>query len=57
MDKEELEKFLKKVDSLECTEKDFILYWTQIKKLPYEDAKKFYPIHMDEISRIKFDLR
>jgi hypothetical protein len=57
MDKEELEKFLKRVDSVDCTEQDFIFYWTQIKKKSLEEAKEYYPIHMDQMSRIKFDIR
>lgn len=57
MEKDELEKFLKKVRSVECTEQDFIYYWTQIKKRPLREAKKFYPIHIDEIHRAFFDIR
>lgn len=56
MTEKELKVFFDKLDSLDCTEEDFIYYWTQIKKHPLEEAKEFYLIHMDHISRAHLNI-
>ena len=47
----ELEKFMKKVESLDCTKADFFIYWTQILKAPEEDVKLAYQMHINDLAK------
>ncbi|HMW08762.1 MAG TPA: hypothetical protein PK079_26445 [Leptospiraceae bacterium] len=47
----------KKSYSIDCTEDDFILYWTNVKGRSVEEAKEAYPIIMNEIARAHFNIK